>query len=225
METSRTKIDLGLQGMNGRFDHLEQRFDQRLDRQSESIKRAVQQTVREEIERQKDQIQDQIAETLTAAANEIRTGPGEIRENLGSTIVREELVIEQRPGFGHLLCKGYCPSNSMMDVCREWHGLPEFDGIPIAGGIAKMEDLHKARWRKGFTSAQQKHLSRISMIIKAVERRKDDGEALNNILADLTQMFSKREGTNLKGTVDYCQEQGWIRKRKCLRSSHAQLSS
>jgi hypothetical protein len=222
--TSRTKIDLGLQGMNGRFDHLEMSFDRKLDLQGESIKKSVEKTVREEMQRQKEQIQKRIAETLTAAANEIRVRPTAQRE-----IMREQqvTVTEKRPGFGHLLCKGYCPSDSMMDVYREWHGLREFDGIPVAGGIAKMEDIHKARWRKAYTSAQQKHLSRISMIMKAVERRKDDGEALKDIIADLTQMFSRRDGTNLKGTVAYCQEQGWVSKRKRTSNtsnSNAQLS-
>ena len=76
-------------------------------------------------------------------------------------------------GFGHLLTKGHCPSDNVLMIWNEWHGLREFMGIPVDGGIAAMERRYGSKWRqlnKHYSAAQQKHFSRVSQIIKGIQK-------------------------------------------------------
>ena len=90
-------------------------------------------------------------------------------------------------------------------VWNEWYGIREFNGLPIPGGIHEMERRYKSKWRqlgKYYTAAEQKHFSRVSQIIKGIRNRLDAGEELDNVCADLTQIFSKgAKGSDLAGTV------------------------
>ena len=71
--------------------------------------------------------------------------------------------------------------------------------------------------------SKQKHFSRVSLIIRGIRARVDEGEGLDDVCSDLTQVFSKgAKGKDLAGTVAYLQDHGWLPKRK--RKSKQQLS-
>jgi hypothetical protein len=87
-----------------------------------------------------------------------------------------------------------------------------------------MERKYKARWRRSYSGAQQKQFSRVSQVVKAVEKRVDDGELLGNVFADLTQYYG-RAGDNIARLVGLCQLKGWLLTKKRKRRSSEQEES
>jgi hypothetical protein len=44
--------------------------------------------------------------------------------------------------LGHKLTTGHCPADNMNMVWNEWHGLHNYDGIPVEGGIEGLDRLY-----------------------------------------------------------------------------------
>jgi hypothetical protein len=54
-------------------------------------------------------------------------------------------------------------------IYNEWYGGgPDFEDIPVPGGIAALEDKFKARWRRHFKPCKVKEFSRRRMCINAI---------------------------------------------------------
>jgi hypothetical protein len=54
-------------------------------------------------------------------------------------------------------------------IYNEWYGGgPDFEDIPVPGGIAALEDKFKARWRRHFKPCEVKEFSRRRMCINAI---------------------------------------------------------
>ena len=71
-----------------------------------------------------------------------------------------------------------CPIQSIELLYKEWHGLGAFEGKPIAGGFKALEDKYQAKWRKTWTGADEKFLSRCKAIIGYIDSKDDKDEAI-----------------------------------------------
>ena len=78
---------------------------------------------------------------------------------------------EAYPGKGHLLSHKPVSATS---IWNEWHGLEDFQDIPVPGGIPTMEKEHKTDWRKGYN--WQKRFSRWNTAIKAMKKIQLNGD-------------------------------------------------
>jgi hypothetical protein len=100
-------------------------------------------------------------------------------------IVRPELKNRIRP-------------KSATAVYHEYHGLGDYEGQPIVGGLAAMDTKYKNKWRLG-GSGYQKAYSRIQQIAKAVtievEQNGKDQEA---VLVELDAKFAGNEHKGLE---------------------------
>ena len=128
----------------------------------------------------------------------------------GAAMVDDE---ENKIGFGHRMTS-ILGCMSIVSIYNEYYGFDRYKGLPIKGGINAMEERHKARWRKGYSSSEQKHFSRVTQIMNAVKKRKEDGEDLDYILADLSQRYAENGKYSLALLVDTCFQEGWLSKKR-----------
>jgi len=98
----------------------------------------------------------------------------------------------------------------------EWHGTggDTTRDKPIPGGFAKLEELHKSKWRKHLDGAQGRHCTRIRLIIEGIKKRAD----MLRITAEQSQDELELEWIKGKKSPDalirYLQDQGYIKKTK-----------
>ena len=62
----------------------------------------------------------------------------------------------------------------MNELFDEFHGLGRFEGKPIPGGFAKLEEVFKTKWRQGFSRGQKKEWSRLTMTIRGINAHIDE---------------------------------------------------
>jgi hypothetical protein len=91
------------------------------------------------------------------------------------------------PGLGHLIP---VQPSSVAAMYNAWYGLEDYAGIPVPGGIEKMEQQHKMAWRAHLTTAEKKHFSRFSIVIKSVKQQVTNGRELNEVLLQFDNLFT-----------------------------------
>jgi hypothetical protein len=107
--------------------------------------------------------------------------------------------------------------SSMNEMFNEFYGLGMFEGKPVPGGFAKLEEVFKTKWRQGFSRGQKKEWSRLTMTIRGINKHIDElggdrARALDNL--DIT--FQEKGGVNhtTSKMVTYMQERGLLEKGK-----------
>lgn len=73
-------------------------------------------------------------------------------------------------------------------IYHEFHGIGEFEGIPIDGGLAAMDGRYKTKWRSG-DKAYQKAFSRMQQISKAVSVEMEKGRTMLEVLLEFDELF------------------------------------
>lgn len=220
---ARGQIDKALRGMNRRFDSLEAKVVDRDDGLVGRIRETVKETVNNEFSRI--DISGQLADNFHLAAAALRGG------SESSSRRHEHRVAEAVRGgssstdddvpacFGHKVKQGYSPSDSIFEMHDEFYGLHNFAGVPIAGGLDAMERQYGSKWRKVgkyWSSAEQKHFSRIKSIMLGVAEGVQDGMNEHELLNELNRIYTKRNGgrgTNLAGCVECLQRHGMLQKK------------
>ena len=86
---------------------------------------------------------------------------------------------------------------SFRSVYEEFHGIGEYDGVPIVGGLAEMDRRYKRKWRSG-DIGYQRAFSRLQQICKAVEIEVGKGKSLEAVLDDLDELFVEKECKGLE---------------------------
>jgi hypothetical protein len=104
---------------------------------------------------------------------------------------------------------------SIHELFDEFYGLGAFEGKPVAGGFAKLEELFKTKWRRGYSGGQKKEWSRLTQTIVGInahieELEGDEAKALDN----LNLIFQEKGGVNLTTSkmVKHMQESGLLVK-------------
>jgi hypothetical protein len=54
---------------------------------------------------------------------------------------------------------------------HKWYNQDHYQGIPIDGGITKMEALPILKWRKHFLQGQKKYFNQVSVIVRVMDER------------------------------------------------------
>ena len=106
-------------------------------------------------------------------------------------------------------CKQYALQlrhQNLASMWDEWHGLRAFLNKPIVGGIAKAEELWKAKWRRHFKPREKKHFTRLRGVVAAL-MKVDDWDELETIFAGPCK-------ASLSLMDDYLKANGMLTKRK-----------
>ena len=97
---------------------------------------------------------------------------------------------------------------NLQSVWNEWHGLGNFHNKPIPGGIARAEELWKAKWRRHFEGREKKLFTRLRAVITAMKRVE------NQDWSQLEEAFLGPCKTSMSKMDDYLKAQGIISKRR-----------
>lgn len=105
---------------------------------------------------------------------------------------------------------------SLSQMWDEWHGTGRDSTLdkPIPGGFARLEELHKSKWRKHFNAAEGRHFTRCRLVIDGIKNMASASqmpvEAARDILEIQWTRFKKSPGA----LVLYLQEQDYLKKTK-----------
>lgn len=94
---------------------------------------------------------------------------------------------------------------SITQVYSEYHGLGEFEGVPVDGGWNEIEKQFKASWRsttkKLYTTAESKHFTRVKRLVQWIDKCAENSNVdVNTILNDLDVYY--RENPSFSGLVE-----------------------
>ena len=90
---------------------------------------------------------------------------------------------------------------------EEWFGLNLFSDGPL-GGIEALETKYKSRWRKHFSTGNQKHFSRIKLIVKCIRKICEDKKKdVDCVLIEL------QDECNENGVKEVTSMERYIRRR------------
>ena len=217
---ARGQIEKALRGMNARFDNLESRVQGGYS----MVASRLEELVRIQLDNFRNSVAatvaDTVADQLIVAADSIRGVTGGAGEsNAGEQGVSgvEELEAVDPSYFGHTMVTGFCGSDSVFRMYNEWHGLGEFTGIPVDGGIAALEATHGSKWRKvglHWTAKEQKHFSRMGIVMRGIECAVSEGYDFAEVCQELTQQFTHGGTKSLAGLAAYVQEKGWVERKR-----------
>ena len=104
---------------------------------------------------------------------------------------------------------------SIHELYDEFYGLGRFEGKPVVGGLAKLEEVFKSKWRQGFSNGQKKEWSRLTMTIRGINAHIEElGGNLGLALNNLDDKFQEKDGINhtTSKMVNYIQECGLLTK-------------
>jgi hypothetical protein len=215
---ARGQIEKALRGMNARFDNLESRVQGGYS----MVASRLEELVRAQLDNFRVSIAATVADQLIVAADSIRATGGDRESNGGEQGGSgvEELEasgLDDPSYFGHKLTTGFCGSDSVFRMYNEWHGLREFTGIPVDGGIAAIEAAHGSNWRKVgkyWTAKEQKHFSRMGIIMRGIDCAVAEGHNFADVCQELTQHFTHGGSKSLAGLAIYVQEKGWVERKR-----------
>jgi hypothetical protein len=99
-------------------------------------------------------------------------------------------------------------------IYYEFKGLtPLFEGAPIAGGLEACDRRWKARWRRHFSSSDQKRFSRMAMLTKAIDKEvHEEGERLADVLAKFDHYFREKK-RSFCGLISVLQAEGYLERK------------
>jgi hypothetical protein len=230
---ARGQIEKALRGVNARFDNLESKQQQKFEDLEYKLQQRDSRLVLDFSKAVRESIGDALSENFSLAANAIATRGSSRGALTVETFTQQQAVSSEADRgaaasseeadapacFGHKVLMGYSPANSIFEVYNEYYGIEEFNGKPIEGGLHAMEQQYGIKWRKVgtyWTSAEQKHFSRIKCIIAGVENAVAQGQEKLVVLRMLQHIYQgdrTKRGTNLAGCVTYLQEQGYLEKK------------
>jgi len=169
----------------------------------------------EQLEEATHSLTSHVATNLRAMADGMDERAGKRRrtgESLPQMVEEAVVVSEEDEDWeranGHYL--NIWEADHIREYYNEWHGRGKFEGIPISGGLAGCEERYKARWRRHFSSAEQKRFSRISILVKGMDAA--EGGAL--VVMQDWQRYYEEKKCKLGGLVTLLQEKGYLAKKK-----------
>jgi hypothetical protein len=104
---------------------------------------------------------------------------------------------------------------SIHQLYEEFYGLGGFEGKPVPGGLSKLEELFKTRWRRGFANGQKKEWSRLTMTIRGINAHIAELDGNVEVALDnLDLVFREKTGVNhtLSKMIMHMQESGLLVK-------------
>jgi hypothetical protein len=104
---------------------------------------------------------------------------------------------------------------SFYALYNEWYGGgPDFEDVPVPGGIAALEEKFKARWRRHFKSHEVKEFSRRRMCINAIEvYATREGVSQAKAIDKLNDIFEQEAKRKVPCMANLMQRMGLIEKK------------
>jgi NADH:ubiquinone oxidoreductase subunit C len=125
-----------------------------------------------------------------------------------------ENVVARRPALVEAsLSQQFASLSSMWD---EWHGVGGRDtkDKPIPGGFEQLEQIHKSKWRSHLSHAQQRHATRIRLIINGIKTKATtSGISPESALDELEAEWTRRKKSP-DAMVKHLQDLGYVKKSK-----------
>ena len=196
-------IESVLPGVNRRFDVLEQKIEKSTDASVDALGRLA--TIVEDSARKRNQV-------LITKFTEIAEELGDGREGRGSSesaaaTDRNELLERVK---NHKIQTR--KPRTVREIYTEYYGLDDFKSLPVEGGIDSLEKMFKAKWRKSFTSADQKHFSRMQQLVVAIDRKIEDGRTKEELFREIDKRFEDVKWS-FSGLITALQEDGFIERK------------
>jgi hypothetical protein len=105
--------------------------------------------------------------------------------------------------------------DSVSEMRNEWWGIGAYENKPIRGGFEALERLHKSRWRQHFDGGQVKHISRVKIVLQALNTLAEmEGNTLETALNDFDAAYlgvCKKYITKMEAFVKL---KGYYQKKK-----------
>jgi hypothetical protein len=105
---------------------------------------------------------------------------------------------------------------SIHELYEEFYGLGKFEGKPVAGGFAKLDELFKTKWRQHFSKSQKKEWSRLTMTVRGINVHIEELGKIELALNNLDLVFQDKHGVNhtTSKMILYMQDKGWLTKSR-----------
>ena len=58
---------------------------------------------------------------------------------------------------------------NLLSLYNEWYGLDDYCSKPVPGGIQRLEEDHKAKWRKHFSKGEARQFTRTKTVVNAID--------------------------------------------------------
>jgi hypothetical protein len=99
------------------------------------------------------------------------------------------------------------------DIYYEFKGIGGlFEGKPIEGGMEACDARWKSRWRRHFSTADQRRFSRMAMLAKAIDKEVSDGVARKDVIARFDTYFRQKKWS-FCALIGQLQLEGYIEKK------------
>lgn len=104
---------------------------------------------------------------------------------------------------------------SVSEIYDEWWGLGEYEDKPISGGFEALEQKYKSRWRKHFDGGQVKHISRVKIILQALNSLAEmEGKTLETAMNELDAVYRGECKKYITRLEIFIKNKGWYQKKK-----------
>jgi hypothetical protein len=119
----------------------------------------------------------------------------------------------QPPSMQYRVSQQFASLSLMWD---EWHGIggPDTLDKPVVGGFAQLEQTYKAKWRSALVPSQQRHITRIRLIMNGIKTMAQTSSMSNQSAMDLLEPEWTRRKKSVDAMVKYLQEGGFVKKAK-----------
>jgi hypothetical protein len=104
---------------------------------------------------------------------------------------------------------------SVSEMFNEWWGLGSFENQPIRGGFEALERLHRSRWRKHFDGGQVKYISRVRIVLQALNTLAEmEGYSLESALNEFDVAYKGECKKYITKMEAFVKGKGWYQKKK-----------
>jgi hypothetical protein len=112
--------------------------------------------------------------------------------------------------------------DSVSQMYQEWWGMGSYENKPIRGGFEAMEKLHKSRWRRHFNGGQVKHISRVKIVLQALNTLAEmEGNTLETALNEFDAAYQGQCKKYITKLEAFVKNKGWYQKKKSRGKSAA----
>lgn len=116
--------------------------------------------------------------------------------------------------------------DSVSEMYNEWWGLGVYENKPISGGFEALEKKHKSGWRKHFDGGEVKHLSRVKIVLQALNSLAEmDGNTLDTAMNELDAVYRGECKSYITKMEAFVKSKGWYQKKKRRGKTAATSSS
>jgi hypothetical protein len=166
------------------------------------------------------QVQEEGEKTRTAVKHALQAAADSFAEKV--RISRPEMMADSTDNNSTMAVEHRMEGvvKSVQCLYDEWHGLGRFKGVPVDGGVSELERRFKAKWRPESTwRGASKYVSRVKMIMQAIDLLRNDEEDDNGNESAIDQMeiwfLDKAIGKKtISGLASAVQAKGIVAKGK-----------